>query len=351
MAAIDASTTSTSSNEARLNALLAAIPDLVLVVDEDGVYVDVFSLDRREGLLYRQAEQLLGRSFHEVLPSNRADEFLDVVRRTLHTGQPQRHEYTLPVREGMHWFEGLTAPLHNPAHSKRCVVWAAREISTRKSAERARLEAQEAERRRLARELHDATAQSLTSVLAGLQVVAQQVHACCGGATPNAQAILEKVAAQQATIHAALDDLDRIVKGLRPEVLDDLGFVAAAKRYVEDYRRQHNLAVSLHLHDLGERVDNRDAPVWHVLFRVLQEALTNVARHAQATEVSVLAHRIDGSIQLIIEDNGRGFDQTGARGFGLTGIRERVQLVGGSASIESTPDHGTVVSVRLDEAP
>ena len=119
-----------------LKAFATAIPDIALIIDEDGRYIEVLTSPERESLLVREAEALKGRMIHDVIPKTKADTILEVIRRTIATKKPQTLEYSLDVPAGRTWFEGRTAPLDFPGE-KRLIVWVAHDITDRKKAERA----------------------------------------------------------------------------------------------------------------------------------------------------------------------------------------------------------------------
>lgn len=147
----------------------------------------------------------------------------------------------------------------------------------------------------------------------------------------------------------ALEEVHDLALQLRPSVLDDLGLPAALERYVEECRRRYRLRIDLAIHGLdGERLP---PTVETAVYRIVQEALTNVARHAQASMASVLLERRDQSILAIVEDDGVGFDPAAVRGsgqrLGVYGMHERAELLGGSLTIESQPGSGTSLFVTI----
>lgn len=198
--------------------------------------------------------------------------------------------------------------------------------------------AQEDERRRIARELHDETGQSLTSLMVRLQMVNQQCP------LPDIQEQLDGV---RALVAQTLDGVHNLAVELRPSALDDLGLAAALRRYVQDYQVRYPLEVDLVVMGLEERLP---PAVETAVYRIVQESLTNIARHAQAQTVSVLVERSHGRIRAIIEDDGIGFDeQMAARNgrLGLYGMRERAELLNGDLTIETTPGQGTSIFVEM----
>ena len=221
------------------------------------------------------------------------------------------------------------------------------DLTYRKAAEATRagllerlISAEDDERRRIARELHDETGQSLTALLVGLRAITQMA----------ALTEVRPVALHLRDIAARMvDDVGRLARGLHPAVLDDKGLAAAARRYVGDYARSFGTAVDF---VAGELDSPRLAPLAAAtMYRILQETLTNVARHARATTVTVELKRDESALELLIRDDGVGFEVSRAydavSGLGLHGMRERVTLLGGSIEIESSPGQGTLVCARI----
>ena len=199
------------------------------------------------------------------------------------------------------------------------------------------VEAQELERARLARELHDETGQALTSILLGLKPLEQAAE------SDHAR---EAVAAVRELVVSTLQNVRRLAVELRPSALDDFGLVPAVERLTSTFRDQSGLTVDLEA-QLGEERLTRDAET--TLYRVIQEALTNIAKHAGAGRVSILLQRKDGAVVAVVEDDGSGFDPSATRSdsLGLAGMRERVSLAGGRLQVESRPGFGTTVVAEV----
>jgi two-component system sensor histidine kinase UhpB len=197
------------------------------------------------------------------------------------------------------------------------------------------LKAQEEERQRLARGLHDEVGQSMTAVLLQLKRMTTD-------ASPEQRA---QLAEAQQVVKTSLEDVRRLAQELRPELLDHLGLASALVSLASGFEQRTQVRVRRHLERDLPQLDPR---VELVIYRVAQESLTNVARHAQATEVLLSLERGNDSVVLRIIDNGRGFDPGQAEGGGLRGIRERALIVGGAAAIKPGPGGGA--EVRL-EAP
>jgi len=222
------------------------------------------------------------------------------------------------------------------------------EIRQREHAERARTElharltfAQEDERRRIAREMHDQFGEQLTALELGIGML----KTSCGD-RPDLRAqveALEKVSQQ-------LDrDIEHLVWELRPTALDDLGLRAALTNYVQNWSTRVDIQAELHTFGLLD--DRLPSEAETTLYRIAQEALTNVAKHSRAGNVEVILERRPDHVLLIVEDDGVGFDygesSVTKRGFGLQGMRERAALGGASLEIESAAGKGTTILVRM----
>jgi signal transduction histidine kinase len=198
------------------------------------------------------------------------------------------------------------------------------------------VEAQELERRRLARELHDETGQALTSILLGLKTLEGRIQ---GDEARRAAAELREL------VVSTLQDVRRLAVELRPTALDDFGLVAALERLADSYAEQTGLTVEFEAALPEARLP---AEVETALYRIVQECLTNVVKHARASRVSILVTRTDYAVKVVVEDDGTGFDRSVGRpdGFGLVGMRERLALLGGRLEVESG-DGGTAVAAEV----
>ncbi|MDA8229467.1 MAG: sensor histidine kinase [Desulfitobacterium hafniense] len=207
------------------------------------------------------------------------------------------------------------------------------------------ISAQEEERKRIARELHDEAGQSLTSLIIGLKLLGQQNDIV------QARSMAEDL---RKVAYLTLEDVHRLAVELRPTVLDDMGLVVALERYVTEYKRQQDIMViDLEVHNqVKERLPSE---METTLYRIVQEALTNVAKYAKARNVSIVLELRPEGVNLIIEDDGIGFDveqvlserTQGRQNLGLAGMQERSALFGGTFEIESEPGRGTTLYVRL----
>jgi two-component system sensor histidine kinase UhpB len=193
--------------------------------------------------------------------------------------------------------------------------------------------AQEEERRRIARGLHDEVGQTMTGVLFQLKQLAQ-------GASAEQQAVIAE--AQQA-VRSNLEEVRRIAQELRPEILEHLGLASALTNLARMFERRTGISVRRQV-DFEQLALNPEVEL--VLYRVAQESLTNVARHSGASEVLVSLAQTERSVVLRVADDGRGFDGQPAEGGGIRGIRERALIVGGALAIKPGPAGG--VELRLE---
>ncbi len=197
----------------------------------------------------------------------------------------------------------------------------------------------EQEKRRIARELHDELGQALTA----LKI---DVGWLRGGLVEAPQDVRDKLATMQGLIDATVAATRRISSDLRPLVLDDLGLAAAVDWLAQNFTKRTGIPCELAMSRDLELTD----PHATTVFRVLQESLTNIAKHAQASRVEVTLERTGTEVTLTVGDDGRGFSLEAPRtpsSFGLMGVRERATLLGGEMTIESTPGRGTLIEMRL----
>ena len=310
-------------------------------------------------------KQMLGYADDEIEPHVRAWEKLlhpdDMARaqqlheRVVGGEQTYEGEFRLRHKEG-HYIHVLSRgyPVRRePGGPPVRIVGTHFDLTQRKQAdaERARTElltrlvfAQEDERRRIAREMHDQFGEQLTALA---RRIAALKEACRD--MPEAHAQVEALE----TVARQLDQgVDHLVWELRPTALDDLGLRAALANYVQDWSERVNISAELHTSGL---LDNRlPSEAETALYRIAQEALNNVAKHARASSVEIILERRTDHVLLIIEDNGIGFEpmQSAAtrQGFGLLGMQERAALVGATLEIESA-GQGTTILVRMPLPP
>ena len=207
------------------------------------------------------------------------------------------------------------------------------------------LSAQEEERRRISRDLHDEVAQVLTGVNLHLATLKKE-------ATTTTKDVKRKIAHTQRLVERSLNVVHRFVSQLRPPALDVLGLIPALHSDLKDFAKQTGLSI----HFTGSscvKTGQLDSTKRTVLYRVAQESLANVARHAQASLVNVSIQKLRGVIRMEVKDNGKSFQVQDAsptgrnKGLGLLGMRERVEMVGGRFTVESAPGEGTTIRADI----
>jgi two-component system, NarL family, sensor histidine kinase UhpB len=208
--------------------------------------------------------------------------------------------------------------------------------SERRRSGRLVLRAQEEERKRVARDLHDEVNQALTAILLRLQALMQDA--------PSRE-VERELAQLKRLVNQAMEELLQLARQLRPTALDDHGLLSALEGQVRRFGEQHGIEARLRTDGESEALGDDQQLV---VYRVAQEALANVARHANATCVDVDLTTRDGGIDLCVRDDGRGFDATlQSSGLGLNGMAERARLVGGELSVYSSAGQGTTVTLHV----
>jgi two-component system, NarL family, sensor histidine kinase UhpB len=203
------------------------------------------------------------------------------------------------------------------------------------------LRAQEEERRRLARDLHDEVNQALTAILLRLEALSQDAP----------DALAEQITELKALVNQAMEELLRLARQLRPAALDDLGLFAAIEGQLTRFSEQTGIETSFH-HEGAPEALTEDQQT--VLYRVIQESLSNTAQHAGASQVDFELRVFPShGVELRVRDNGKGFDAAAAepdgQGIGLSGMAERARLVGGELTVSSAPGSGTRVRLYIPQ--
>jgi len=336
--------------EARNAAMLDSIPDLMFLIGTDGVYRDYHTRDAR--LLYVPPERFLGKRIVDVLPPDLASMFMNELTHATRSEETRVVEYSLPINGEVRHYETRLVPCEKD--SILCMV---RDISARKQTEaelqqRERqlqdtsarnhdlagrlIAAQEAERRRVARELHD----DLSQKLALLSIDADLLLA----RGPTRQAARMKEISDRAIEIAS--DVHRLSHQLHPAKLGAIGLVASLEALCRDASLQHHIAVEFTHGDVPIGV-SADASL--CLYRITQEALHNIVKHSGAKLALVRIAREDDGLTLQIADQGIGFLPRDSErgGLGLVSMRERVGFIGGQIVIHSAPGQGTRIGVRV----
>ena len=344
------------SGERQLDAIVQSAMDAIITVDSD----------QRIVLFNAAAENMFGCGVGEALGSS-LDRFIPQRWRAGHRAHVERFALTgetsrrMGVRSALMALRTdgtefpieasisqvavgghklLTVILHDITQRTRSEQEVRRANDELRELSQAMIEVREAERTRIARELHDELGQVLTALKMDVELFSTKIP-------PDRPDLVEHTASMNKLLDSTVATTRRISSDLRPLVLDDLGLGAAAEWLLEGLAQRAGIAFELKIDpscaELGE-------PHASTLFRVMQESLTNVVRHARATRVAVRLMQDGGDAALTIADNGVGMNadaRTKPGSFGLRGIRERVLLLGGVLSIANNPAGGTIVSARL----
>ena len=334
-------------SEERFRLALAAAPVLVFNQDRDLRYTWIGN-----PVLGLEAPAILGRTDEELLGEAMARPLTTIKRRVLETGRGERQEVWVSREAKLGCFDLMAEPLHDASGEVAGITCAAMDITERKRAEEALhalsarlLAAQDEERRRVARGLHDTTAQQLAALLMALHALDELAGA---GHSPERELLAESLAlAQQCS-----DGVRTLAYLLHPPVLDEMGLAGAVRDFADGLARRSRLRVDLEL-----APDLPQLPRAHelALFRMLQESLANVTRHSGSKTASVRLVREADRVLLEIKDTGRGIPPetlaaSGRAGVGIAGMRERARQLGGSLELESTP-RGTTVRATVPFPP
>jgi signal transduction histidine kinase len=310
-----------------------ACPDMLLIVDPDGRVVRANEAVARATAV--GPARLVGMDVETLFPGGLGAAVLDGLRHPAPdpAAAPATTWRGFDAVLGAHFLLSVTAIRTAP--DTRAVVVRDVTALVRRKEERRRLlrrvlTAQEDERGRLARELHDGVGQALVSLAVGL---------ADGPAGEPPAANRDRLARLRQVAADSLEEVRRLAHGLRPAVLDDLGLAAALARMTDSFTRVH--AVRAELLTPGGPAGRLPTEVESALYRIVQEGLTNVAKHARARTVDVVLEAGDGFVRVSVTDDGVGFDTAaaGPEGFGVAGIKERVELLGGT--------RGTTLDVRV----
>ena len=345
--------------ERRLREVIEAMAEAVMILGADGSYE--FVNREAEALLKRSREQIVGRRqgdapWARLAVDGRPLRVDELPLERLRRGEPALHGYelqlVLPDGSAPRTVLINAAPLRDAAGNFAGAVLTGFDITERKAAERRLAEysarlgtlsrrvltVQEEERRAVARELHDELGQVLTAVRLNLQTLRRRsADATLGPVFEDGLALLE----------TAIAEVRALSTRLRPTILDDLGLEAALRSHLERSSVRAELALDTDIRLPGRRLD---PAVETACFRIVQEAMTNALRHAEASRLAVALRVVNGELLLSVRDDGRGFDLAAAAGraargesAGLSGMEERAQLAGGRLEMNTAPGRGTEV--------
>jgi two-component system, NarL family, sensor histidine kinase UhpB len=340
-----------------LRGFLDHAPLSMFVFDPDGRILELNA--HWERLTRRAAGELRGRLLTEVFSPELAESLTASNRQVLESGAPLRYPSRFPTAAGELDFEVTKFPI-SVGGKILGVAGVALEVSAQREAERALLASREAyralaahlltvredEQARISRDLHDDLGQLLTGVQLQLHLLEQRLAA--EAATSANGALLDGVVAAEGLALEAAEAVRRVASGLRPGALDHLGLGAALLQAGRHFELQTRLPCAVEVMDPLPPVE---AAIATTAWRIAQEALTNVARHARARSVRVSAGAQDDRLTLIVSDDGVGLPAGPPTGLGLLGMRERAEAVGGTFDLAPGPGGGTVVRASLPLRP
>jgi len=327
-------------------AFMDNLPVFAYMKDENGRYV---FHNRAVGLRFPQLCRTVGKDDSELFSPEVAESFRRNDQMVRETGKPAEFtetsgdiewlsiKFPFTDRQGKVLLAGVSVDVSERKQLEKLTIMQ----ETQRQLLEHEILARESERERLARELHDESGQMLTSLLAGLRLIEESKTV--KDAKKQARALRELTS-------RAIGDVGRLSRDLHPIVLDDLGFAVALRNYVNQYSTLHGINAQLEIVGLdGDRLPHS---MERGLYRITQEALTNVARHAQATEVAVAACLEGQHFTMTIRDDGRGFstlnkNSDGSKNLGLQSMRERASIMGAQLKVESAPGEGTCITVSV----
>jgi len=342
--------------EARISGIVDSAMDAIITADEQQ-RIMLFNAAAEKVFLWPRAA-VLGQPLEKLIPERYRARHGEALERFGLTGQTTRHMGGNTMVTGMR-ADGSEFPAEASIsqvseNDRKLFTVILRDITERVRTEEALRRSQlelrqlataahsvrEQEKARIARELHDELAQGMTAMKMDLTWLQDRLP-------PGQDALAEKLAKTQATLDVTVAATRRISADLRPMMLDDLGLIPAVEWLVQNFMERTGITCDL---DIGARSIELPDTYATAIFRILQESLTNAARHAQASLVEINLALASGEIRLTVRDDGRGFSTDDPRkpnSYGLLGLRERAYLLGGEAMIDSAPGRGTTIAVSI----
>lgn len=330
-----------------LQSIFAHISDAVMVVDRNGMIVAVnAAMERMSG--WSEDELVGNKHLCEVcVGMATCQEEKSCVDCFFKRNQLPSFEMRLKTKDGREYpVAASSTTLPDAPDGKKVMILRDMSVQQRMEKERYQhklthfvIQAQEEERKRISRELHDGIGQALYSILVGLNVLG---HGKLSGPMKQHVADIQQMTAK------AMEEAKRMALELRPSALDDLGLLPALRSLIKRVEKSFGLTVDLHVHGGWSR---HSAAVETALYRIVQEAMTNTAKYAQACTLGIVFEEREKELVVTVVDDGTGFDveqaERNGSGLGLFGMKERAQLLGGSFDIRSVIGEGTTVIVRI----
>ena len=346
------------SSQEQLQAIIDGAADTVVFLkDIEGRFISVNS--RFEELLGITRDDVRGKTDYDIITRERADHYRAHDQQVLETGQPMQIEEVARLADGKeHTFLANKFPLVDTSGKPYAVCSISVDITERKQAEQALIRSEkmafehkqlqalaerlrqvrEEERKMVARDLHDDIGQILTAIKMDMTWAVRQLP-------KSEDEVHGRLAGSIELINEGVQSVRRICSGLRPGILDDLGLAAAIDWQAKEFASRTGIPCQVTVPPGELRLDGDRATA---VFRIFQECLTNVARHAEAHSVRNSLDQQDESLILVVEDDGKGFLESEVAGsLGVLGMKERAQVFGGSVQVSSSPGKGTKITVRI----
>ena len=336
-------------SQARLSAIVESSDDAIVSTSPDGL-MQTWNEGARRMFGYT-AEEIIGKPILTIIPEERLQEELEIMR-NMQSGKSVQHFETVRQRKDGSCIDVSLAlsAVRNSTGAIIAVSKIARDITERKQAEnvihelsQTLMQTQEIERRTIARELHDQVGQMLTTIKLHLSIVQSRV---------NDPTLSGNIGESISLVDKALGETRQLSLQLRPEALDELGLIPAVRWYLDRQSQLAGLSGHLFVEGTNDRLSSQD--VESACFRLVQEAITNVIRHAKASRIHIIIRGANTSLEISISDDGQGFDpeitsqgRPVSKRLGMLGMRERIDQLHGHLAIHSAPGAGTTVVFKL----
>lgn len=343
-------------SEARFAAFMRHVPGTAMILDSQGGYL--FANETWEKVFGHAPGDWQGRTLAEVWPRDQSQALGDLDRQVLERGQPLERVETLEQAGKTHFWLVTRFPIPNPDGQVLMVGAIGIDITARREAEEALREsegnlralaaqlltAQESERRRLAAELHDQLGHTLLTLKLRMEAMEEELQ-------PQQVSLKNELQEVLRVIGTTIAEVRRLYLDLSPGDLEDLGLTGALKSLLEEFMAlKKDVTWSVELDNVD---DLFSLPIQTAIYRVMQEILTNIGKHADPKRVSLAVHREDGRVSFLIQDDGRGFDKKRVvaekKTLGLLSMEERVRILGGSFDLTSRKGQGTRIAFSIPE--
>ncbi|NHZ84846.1 MAG: PAS domain S-box protein [Planctomycetia bacterium] len=350
------------ASEKKYRNLVESINDGVFVVDNQGVLL--FVNTELVKLLGIPLDKIINQPLQEIFQGENVKSLLLCIEQTFKSEKVEKVEFDLTIGKNLYWFETILIPQHKAEISSFNVLGISRDITERKVLENKQRElvatlknqqdtlkllskevirAQEEERARISRDIHDEIGQALTALTFNLELLKNPEN--------QKEEIEKRIEDCKRLVETTIEDVRRFSYELRPTILDDLGLLPAFQSHAREYKERTGIEIQINvIRDIDEINDELKT----VLYRIFQESLNNIAKHAHASRVIIDLTHQGNKLNFKIQDNGVGFNTDAvlnrgidAGGLGIKGIRERVELIGGKLNLKSKPNKGTELWVSI----